>query len=53
MYKKRDELHRKEKQSAYSDERGFVHDMPRTHGYSVKGQRCYGKQDWGGVPKIE
>lgn len=21
--------------------------MPRTHGYSVKGQRCYGKHDWG------
>lgn len=21
--------------------------MPRTHGYALKGQRCYGKQDWG------
>jgi hypothetical protein len=21
--------------------------MPRTHGYSLKGQRCYGKHDWG------
>lgn len=21
--------------------------MPRTHGYSAKGQRCYGRQDWG------
>lgn len=21
--------------------------MPRTHGYSSKGQRCYGKHDWG------
>ena len=21
--------------------------MPRTHGYSVKGKRCYGKHDWG------
>lgn len=21
--------------------------MPRTHGYATKGQRCYGKQDWG------
>lgn len=21
--------------------------MPRTHGYSCKGQRCYGKHDWG------
>jgi transposase len=31
----------------YIDESGFAHDMPRTHGYSIKGQRCYGKQDWG------
>jgi hypothetical protein len=21
--------------------------MPRTHGYSKKGERCYGTQDWG------
>jgi hypothetical protein len=21
--------------------------MPRLHGYSTKGQRCYGKHDWG------
>lgn len=21
--------------------------MPRTHGYSMKGERCYGKHDWG------
>ncbi|MCE2992326.1 MAG: transposase [Candidatus Jidaibacter sp.] len=21
--------------------------MPRTHGYSVKGKRCYDKHDWG------
>jgi transposase len=21
--------------------------MPRTHGYALKGQRCYGQQDWG------
>ena len=21
--------------------------MPRTHGYSVKGKRCYGKHNWG------
>lgn len=21
--------------------------MPRTHGYSIKGTRCFGKQDWG------
>jgi hypothetical protein len=31
----------------YIDESGFAHDMPRTHGYSLCGQRCYGKHDWG------
>ena len=30
----------------YIDESGFAHDMPRTHGYSLKGQRCYGIRDW-------
>lgn len=29
------------------DESGFAEDMPRTHGYALKGKRCYGKQDWG------
>ena len=32
---------------AYIDESGFAHDMPRTHGYSKKGKRCYGQHDWG------
>lgn len=31
----------------YIDESGFAQDMPRTHGYSLKGERCYGKHDWG------
>jgi transposase len=31
----------------YIDESGFAHDMPRTHGYTLCGQRCYGKHDWG------
>jgi transposase len=31
----------------YIDESGFAHDMPRTHGYSIRGQRCYGIHDWG------
>jgi transposase len=31
----------------YIDESGFAHDMPRTHGYSDKGKRCYGVHDWG------
>jgi transposase len=30
----------------YIDESGFAHDMPRTHGYALKGQRCYGVRDW-------
>ena len=29
------------------DESGFAHDMPRTHGYAQKGDRCFGTQDWG------
>jgi hypothetical protein len=29
------------------DESGFAHSMPRTHGYALKGQRCYGSHDWG------
>ncbi|MDP3935837.1 MAG: IS630 family transposase [Alphaproteobacteria bacterium] len=31
----------------YLDESGFALSMPRTHGYSKKGQRCYGRHDWG------
>lgn len=31
----------------YIDESGFAHDMPRTHGYSQRGKRCYGSHDWG------
>ncbi|WP_207760895.1 hypothetical protein [Holospora curviuscula] len=45
MYQKRDELNRK------VDERRVAHNMSRIHGYSVKVQRCYEKQDWGA--KIE
>src|ERR1700729_2947071 len=32
---------------AYIDKSGFAHDMPRTHGYSASGKRCYGTHDWG------
>lgn len=32
---------------AWLDESGFAHDMPRTDGYSMKGERCYGSHDWG------
>lgn len=30
----------------YVDESGFAYDMPRTRGYSLKGERCYGSRDW-------
>ena len=30
----------------YLDESGFAVDAPRTHGYSHRGRRCYGEQDW-------
>ena len=30
----------------YIDESGFAYDMPRTHGYALKGAKCYGKRDW-------
>ncbi len=29
------------------DESGFAHDMPRTHGYATRGNRCFGTHDWG------
>lgn len=31
----------------FIDESGFASDMPRTHGYALKGRRCYGVHDWG------
>ena len=30
----------------YLDESGFAHDMPRTRGYALRGQSCYGKRNW-------
>ena len=30
----------------YLDESGFARDMPRTHGYSRRGKRCYDLHDW-------
>lgn len=30
----------------YVDESGFAKDMPRCRGYSIRGKRCYGKQEW-------
>ena len=45
--RKIDELKKEDTQIVYIDESGFAHDMPRTHGYSDKGKRCYGTHDWG------
>ena len=42
-----EELKKEGKPIVYIDESGFAHDMPRTHGYSMQGQRCYGIHDWG------
>ena len=41
------ELKKKDRKLVYIDESGFMHDMPRTHGYSDKGKRCYGTHNWG------
>ena len=30
----------------YLDESGFANDMPRTHAYSARGNRCYDTCDW-------
>lgn len=30
----------------YLDESGYEEDMPRTHGYSLRGERCYNTKDW-------
>ena len=30
----------------FTDESGFVESATRTHGYSIKGERCYGIHDW-------
>ena len=45
--KKIKEFKKQDKQLVYIDESGFAHDMPRTHGYSERGKRCYGTHDWG------
>ena len=36
----------------YIDESGFAVDSPRTHGYSTRGSRCYGKYDWNARERI-
>ena len=43
----REDYHQTHQPLVYIDESGFAHDMPRRHGYSPVGQRCFGKLDWG------
>ncbi|WP_342221424.1 IS630 family transposase [Candidatus Fukatsuia endosymbiont of Tuberolachnus salignus] len=42
---KRDGYKEQGKSLGYLDESGFAKDMPRTHGYSPRGQRCSGLQN--------
>jgi len=41
-----DEYQKEGNPIVYVDESGFAYDMPRTHGYSIIGERCYGTHDW-------
>nr|WP_082810702.1 transposase [Francisella hispaniensis] len=36
-----------DKNIVYGDESGFAYSMARTHGYTPKGQKCYGVKDFG------
>jgi hypothetical protein len=36
-----EELRTDELPLVFIDESGFTHDMPRTHGHSPKGQKCF------------
>ena len=47
MFKEKMENYNKEKKDiVYLDESGFAHEMPRTHGYSEIGARCFGTCGW-------
>ena len=47
MFQKKIEKYKSEGRIlSYIDESGFAVDMPRTHGYSGIGDRCYGTHNW-------
>ena len=47
IFQEKIEKHKKDgRPIVYIDESGFAHDMPRTHGYAIKGKRCFGTHDW-------
>ena len=53
MFQKKIEQYKQEERDiCYLDESGNAVDMPRTHGYAPKGERCYGIQDWGARGRI-
>ena len=41
-----------ERPIVYIDESGFAHDMPRTHGYAPKGERCIASHDWNAKGRV-
>ncbi|WP_440864812.1 IS630 transposase-related protein [Symbiopectobacterium purcellii] len=43
---KKQQYEKEGKPIVFIDESGFSHDAPRTHGYSPKGQRCFGLKNW-------
>jgi transposase len=45
--KKIDENRHQMRPIVFIDESGFAHSMPRTGGYALKGQPCFGVHDWG------
>lgn len=53
MFQKKIEQYKQDgRDICYLDESGNVVDMPRTHGYAPKGERCYGIQDWGARGRV-
>ena len=47
-----DAYERDDRPIVYIDESGFAYDMPRTHGYAPRGQRCPGQQNWNAKGRI-
>lgn len=53
MFQKKIEQYKQQgRDICYLDESGNAVDMPRTHGYALKGERCHGTQDWGARGRV-
>ena len=50
--KKINEYHKSGLEVCYLDESGHALDMPRTHGYAEKGNRCFGLDSWGAKGRV-